>query len=105
MSRFVPAVKVSQVPEGQALRVELEGRKLALFRIDGEFHAFDDFCSGGADFGKALVADDGNLLCPHHGWRFDVREGVCSMVPDAKVRSYPVRVEGDTLMVEVDPAG
>ena len=101
MSCFVMAAKISQVPEGRALRVDIEGRKLALFKIDGEFHAFDDFCSGGADFSKAVVSDDGNLLCPHHGWRFDVQEGVCSMVPDAHVTSYPVKVEGDTILVKL----
>ena len=102
MTQFIPVAKVADVPEGNGLRAQVKGHKVTIFNIDGEIHVFQDFCREGADLSKAVVSDEGDLLCPHHGWRFDIREGVCTMVPDCKVIRYPVRVEGGQILVGVD---
>ena len=49
-----------------------------------------------------LVRDGEFLACPWHGWKIDVRTG-CSVVDSdiAKVRSYPVQIEGDRVFVDI----
>lgn len=99
MHRYVPVARVAEIPEGKGLRVQVEGHKVVLFHIDGEFHAFEDFCHQGADLSQGVVSEEGDVLCPLHGWRFDVHQGVCSMVPDCRVNRFPVRIEGERLLV------
>ena len=101
MSRFVPVAQVADVPEGTGRKVRVEGLDLVVFNLDGEFHVFEDFCKEGADLSKAVVSDEGDLLCPYHGWKFDVREGVCAMVPDCQVRHFPVKVEEGRILADL----
>ncbi len=102
MSRYVPVARVSQVPEGAGRKVQVEGKDLVVFNLDGEFYVFLDFCREGADLSKAVVSEEGDLLCPFHGWKFDVREGVCAMVPDCQVRHFPVKIEGDQVLADLE---
>ena len=101
MSRYIPVARVSDVPEGVGRKVRIEEKDLVVFNLDGEFYVFEDFCREGADLSKAVVSEEGDLLCPYHGWKFDVREGVCAMVPDCQVRHYPVMVEGDQVLADL----
>jgi nitrite reductase/ring-hydroxylating ferredoxin subunit len=71
MGRFVRVASTQDVPPGTAISVEVEGRPIALFNIDGAFYAIDDECthSGGSlslgELGGMVVA------CPWHGACFD----------------------------------
>ncbi len=41
------------------------------------------------------------IICPWHGLEFDITTGRCLARRRARLRQYPVRVEGDTVVVEV----
>ena len=57
-------------------------------------------------FGDAVhVAREGALVrCPWHKWDFDIASGRCAVDARMRVRRYPVRVEGDDLIVSLDAA-
>src|SRR5215510_10687047 len=82
------------VPVGSCVTVDLsDGNELALYNVDGEFYATSNFCPH-----KGAPLSEGKLCrhvieCDWHGWRFDVRTGVCADTSEA-VETYPVRVEG-----------
>lgn len=106
---FVRAASVSEVESGAARRVEVAGKAVLLANLDGEFHAISDTCShmGGA-LSKGAYAD-GVVTCPRHGSQFDVRTGRNVRGPKIlffkgkadDVPSYPVRVEGDDVLIDV----
>ncbi|MDI3381429.1 non-heme iron oxygenase ferredoxin subunit [Xenophilus aerolatus] len=80
--------------------LEVEGREIAVFGVDGQFYATDNICT----HGHARLCD-GFLLgeeieCPLHQGRFDVRTGQpsCEPVTDA-LRTYPIRIEGGRVFV------
>jgi nitrite reductase/ring-hydroxylating ferredoxin subunit len=57
------------------LRVAYAGRLVAITRIDAEWVAFDALCPhalGPLDAGEIA---DGRVVCPWHGYAFDVRSG------------------------------
>ena len=100
--KLVTVGRVEDVPEGRGATVELHGGKeLALYHIDGRFHAIENFCPH-----KGAPLADGTLCghavsCDWHGWRFDVRTGACvNRVADA-VETYEVVVEDGWLKIKV----
>ena len=103
MSRYVPVAKTDQIPKGKVIVVEPDGHRIALCNVDGQFYAIDDVCThdgGSLDQGEL---DGASIECPRHGGRFDVRTGhVVALPPVRPVGTYPVRVEGDNIAVEID---
>ena len=94
--------KVTDIPEGTAKVVELGGRSIAVFNIAGEFCACDSFCpKGWVDLSKGTISEEYGVLCPHYGWQFDLVNGRCCMVPGEHVKTYPVKVEGEEVWLEV----
>jgi nitrite reductase/ring-hydroxylating ferredoxin subunit len=47
------------------------------------------------------VIEGNKVVCPWHGWQFDTTTGEATHNPNARVAVYPVKVEGDDVMVEV----
>ena len=84
--------------------VRLLGEEVVLFRDKGRIYALRDQCAHrGARLsrGKCLYPRSGTLTCPYHGWTYSGETGQCvaklmegpetAILPDAKVKSYPVR--------------
>jgi nitrite reductase/ring-hydroxylating ferredoxin subunit len=92
---------VGEIGAGQARVVEVEGRTLALFNVDGTLYAIDNTCPHrGGPLGEGDV--EGRIVsCPWHAWRWDVTTGSNANNPAVKVACYPVRVEGNSVFVEI----
>lgn len=88
-----------QVPEGEVVEVSIAGQSVALCRVDGQVYALEGICphAGGA-LGDGEL-DGHELLCPLHGWPFDVRTGACGFDPEIVVDPVPVHEDGDTIRV------
>jgi nitrite reductase/ring-hydroxylating ferredoxin subunit len=90
-----------EVPEGKSIVVEVEGKRLALFRHQGEFFALDETCPHrGGPLHEGLI-QEGVVACPWHLWQFDLRTGVSPVNPLSKVQTYPTRIEGKDLLVDL----
>jgi vanillate O-demethylase monooxygenase subunit len=73
-------VAASQEIDGTPKQVLVLGEQVALFRLDGQVHAFRDLC---IHRGTALSLgrlEEGMLVCPYHGWRYDM-SGQCVRIP------------------------
>lgn len=101
---------VEELPAGQRLIVELEGRSIGVFNVNGAFHAVRNRCphkgaplclglSGGLVVGEEPYQyefeRDGEILrCPWHGWEFDLLTGKSIFNPHKlRVKHYAVSVE------------
>ena len=98
---FVEVAKVSGLKPGSSKVVNVSGKELALFNVDGQFFVTDNACvHRNGPLGEGTL--DGDVVtCPWHGWRYNVRTGVSPVNPAAKVQPYKVKVEGDKVLVEV----
>jgi 3-phenylpropionate/trans-cinnamate dioxygenase ferredoxin subunit len=102
MSSWVTVGPAESIAPGDFASVEIDGRFVAVYNIDGEFLAIDDVCThdGGLAGGEV---DDHQVICPRHGARFCLRTGRALTPPAYEaVRSYPTRVVDG--MVEVAEA-
>lgn len=102
MPTFVKAAHTTDVPPGTGKCVEVNGKEIALFNLDGTFRAIDNTCiHRGGPLGEGEI--DGNIVtCPWHGWQYDILTG--KNVGDdagAGVASYEVKVEGDDVLIAV----
>ncbi|MEY4528997.1 MAG: hypothetical protein RL768_2716 [Nitrospirota bacterium] len=99
MGDFVRVASTADLKPGQAVVVEVNGKTLAVFNVDGAFHAIDNTCvHRGGPLGEGDI--HGKVVaCPWHGWQFDVTTGECVKNPAAKVEVYQVKVEGDDITV------
>ena len=100
-SRPSPVARASEIREGEMHVVDVAGSKVALTRIDGDLHAFEDTCTH-AGCSLASGELDGTVVsCPCHGSRFDVTSGAVIRGPARRpVRRYVVRTEGEDVLVE-----
>lgn len=94
---------IGDIPATGVLRVELKGHEIALYRTPEGFFATHDRCT----HLRGRLSDgylDGTVIqCPLHFGKFDTRTGRPLSIPcKAPVRSYLVRVQGDTLQISLD---
>jgi len=103
---------VSELPPGERRVVEVDGRSIGVFNVQGQFYALRNRCPHqgaplclGAIKGMALPSKPGEyrwgregeiLRCPWHGWEFDITSGRSIFNPHrVRVRTYEVTVEPD----------
>ena len=103
MGRLVRVAEVKDIAPGAGLAVDLEGRKLALFNVDGRFYAIDDSCThAGGPLSEGKL-DGTTVACPLHGACFDVGSGEVLGSPAFEaVTRYELRVDGDEIKIEID---
>ncbi|HTX89752.1 MAG TPA: non-heme iron oxygenase ferredoxin subunit [Anaerolineales bacterium] len=90
---FLEIAPADQLPEGERLFIEVEGRSIVIFKIAGQLFAIGDVCShDGGPVGDGDI--EGNeIICPRHGARFDIRTGKATSLPAVvDIPAYPVRV-------------
>jgi anthranilate 1,2-dioxygenase ferredoxin component len=102
--RFVRVAALGDVPDGSLESVDVEGDDVLLARVGDSVFALDNVCShaeGWLDMGE-LHQETCEVQCPLHEGRFDLRTGAPTHEPCVEpVRSYPVRVEGEDILVGV----
>ena len=105
---FEKAAEAGKIPDGEGMVVEIAGKTLALFNCGGTNYATDNGCVHlGGPLGDGLL-EGTTVSCPWHGWEFDVASGACITNPKTRVSTYPVKREGNDLLVDVsgrDAAG
>lgn len=102
---FHAVAKTGEIDDGEAIQVQIGRKEIALYNIGGKYFATDDICT----HAYASLADgyleDGQIECPLHGARFDIKTGKALTAPaSVDLAVYQVKVEGDTILVGVPKA-
>lgn len=101
-AEFIEIAPASELPNGERLFVEIEGRSIVIFNIAGQYFAIADVCTH--DDGPLGDGDlEGyNIVCPRHGAEFDVRTGKVMQMPAVvDVPAYPVQIRDGMIFVGV----
>jgi 3-phenylpropionate/trans-cinnamate dioxygenase ferredoxin component len=97
---YAEIAPASELPNGDRLFLEIEGRAIVIFNIAGQFFAIGDICTH--DDGPLGDGDlEGyNIVCPRHGGEFDVQTGKAMQMPAVvDIPAYPVRVVDGMIQV------
>jgi toluene monooxygenase system ferredoxin subunit len=98
---FKRVASMDDVWSGEKIGVDVDGRPVLLVNVDGVVCAYEDRCRH-----KGVRLSEGKLdgvvlTCASHGWMYDARTGFGINPEAVKLVAYPVRIEGDEIMVEV----
>ncbi len=102
VSDWVRLCALTEVPKpGEVMEAEVNGVGVCLANVEGTLSALDNWCphrrgplGQGWIEGKAVV-------CPWHSWTFSTVTGVAEPPEKAKVDVFPVKVEGDDVLVDI----
>lgn len=107
---------------GDRIVTEVEGREVAVFNLDGEYRAYLNWClhQGGpvcegtitgtieasydreaGETSLTWTRDGEVLMCPWHGWEYDVTTGECLSRRTHQLPSYPVSIRDDQIVIEL----
>jgi nitrite reductase (NADH) small subunit len=111
-----------EIPERGGVLVELAGREIGIFKLDGRILAYENRCvhqggpvctgrvvgryeevidEGGYSRGERLSERDVRLVCPWHGWEFDLATGQCMVDRRRWLRRCGVEVRGGDVHLDV----
>jgi 3-phenylpropionate/trans-cinnamate dioxygenase ferredoxin subunit len=99
---YAEIAPASELPNGERLFLEIEGRAIVIFNIADHFFAIGDICTH--DDGPLGDGDlEGfNIVCPRHGGEFDVQTGKAVQMPAVvDIPAYPVKVIDGMIQVGI----
>jgi 3-phenylpropionate/trans-cinnamate dioxygenase ferredoxin component len=102
---FVRVCALSELEEDIPWRVVLDGTPVSVVRTseDGEVFAINDICSHQNVSLSEGEVEDCSIECWLHGSTFDLRTGKPSGLPATRpVPVYPVKIEGDDVLVSLN---
>ena len=95
---WIPAGSIEQLAARSRLEVEIDGDYVAIARLNGELHAFEDRCThdgeplAGAELEGDAATPCGVVICPRHGARFCLKTGAALTPPAYElIRIFEVR--------------
>ncbi len=88
------AVQIPAIwPSNNIFLVEVSGKKICITRIENRFYAYRDFCPhAGVSFSDGgVLVKDCIIVCPLHGYKFNIKTGRNINEEDYKLKTYPTR--------------
>jgi nitrite reductase (NADH) small subunit len=97
----VTVAREGEIAPSQGRQVTVDGRWIALFNVDGGYHAIDGLClHRGGPLAEGMLSQC-IVTCPWHGWQFDVTTGVLVQDPRVGVVRHDTRVVAGEIQVRL----
>ncbi|SNT01742.1 nitrite reductase (NADH) small subunit [Granulicella rosea] len=102
MGQWVRLCGVAEAPKpGAVMETGAGGREMCLANVGGELSAVDNLCPHRqGPLGQGWL-EGAAVVCPWHSWVFDLKTGESQYPVHERVDVFPVRIEGDSVMVEI----
>ena len=105
MGEMVRVADVAEIPAGTGKEITLGERVIAVFNVDGSFHAIDGICRhAGGPLGQGPLSGT-VVTCPWHGWQFDVCTGRHCLTERIQQDVYRVEVRDGGVFLEREAEG
>lgn len=99
---WMDVMALVDVFEGEVMAVNVQGKEIALYEVQGELYATDNLCTHGAARLSDGFLEGREIECPFHQGRFDVCTGKALCAPlTENIRVYPVRIENKRVFVNM----
>ena len=101
-NNWIDVTSAENVPEDDVVGIDIAGKSIALYQVEGEIYATDNICT----HGNARLCDgflEGHEIeCPLHQGKFDIRNDKAMCAPLTEdVRTYPVKIDDNRVFVDL----
>src|SRR5262245_11545341 len=97
---WVGALSLAELWEGGMVGLRIGDADVLLINLgDDGIHAYDNHCPHARARLSEGQLSRAKLQCPVHHWEFDARTGAGINPRSCQLRSYPVKLDGDVVMV------
>ncbi len=95
-----PMLRADEIAEGAAKLVRLKGDEMAVFKNNGKLYGIQNICPHeGGQLCNGWI-EGSEVVCPLHGYKFDLTTGACSTDPSLKVKVFQLITQGEQVVVE-----
>lgn len=84
--------ELADIADGQARRIDCDGRSVFVHRSGDEIKVWDSRCPHESTDIPRLALEGSTLTCPKHGWTFDITSGACIRNGERPLHQFPSRV-------------
>lgn len=103
MAQFHKVLTVNELPIGSMKHADVSGLPLAIYNVNAKIYATTDICSHHHCLLTGGTLSQTTVECPCHGGKFDMTTGaVLALPPIEPIKTYPVRVIGNNIEVEIE---
>ncbi len=105
---WVRVCRVAEVPAGWMRAFPVAGLGIPVLVADlggGRFAASSGICPHEDVMLEGGDLEDGRVICPGHGYQFDLAPGSCAHDRDLRLRRFPLQVVGDEIHIRIDLIG
>ena len=97
---FVKLTSESELPPpGHAKEFSIADRVICVANVNGTISAMDNVClHRGGPLGQGMIEGE-KIVCPWHGWQWDLQTGAAVHNANAKLAVYPIKVENGDVML------
>jgi toluene monooxygenase system ferredoxin subunit len=99
---FQRVAKITDVWSGEMMGLEVNGEHVLLVNVDDRIYAYADVCPHQKSRLSEGTLTDKVLRCERHHWEFDACSGSGVNPRNACLKLFPIRVEGEDILVDVD---
>ena len=98
---YVKVAQASAIKPGMLAMAMVGDVEVMIANLDGEFFALDNVCPHeGWALHEGILEDD-CVECPGHSHFYSVKTGQRTGVPEERAATFPLKVEGDDILVDL----
>jgi nitrite reductase (NADH) small subunit len=103
VAQWVRLCSLAEAPGvGRVMEAEVDGVAVCLANVNGALSALDNICPHRqGPLGQGWIEGEA-VVCPWHSWAFDAKTGVSVYPENVRVEVFPVRVEGESVLVDIE---
>ena len=88
------------LPESRIKKVKLGNREIGIVRTGEKIYGFNAFCPHrGASLISGSINQGGEIICPLHQYRFDLKTGQCKSSICSDLKTFPCQLSEKGLKI------
>jgi anthranilate 1,2-dioxygenase large subunit len=95
--------RADTIGDSDVVGIDVDGAPIALYRLGDDIFATDGMCTHALGLLADGWVEDGEIECPLHQARFDIRTGKALCAPATEdLRTYPVKIEAGDVLIDLE---
>ena len=104
VGQFVRVCAMAEIEEGKTRVFNVKNQPVILAKVDGAIYALEGICShDGGEFGDGERLINGQIECPRHGARFNIKTGEVGRMPAVVgIKSFETKADNGDVYIAID---